>query len=229
MKTLNHPSDKLPIFRTGMTGSPSCLLGVFIMGNEIWKDIPEYEGYYQVSNYGNFRGLDRVIFEKTGKPNKIKGKPIKTHFYTNGYLGITFCKNGIKKQFIAHRIVAQMFVPNDNPLLEVNHKNEIKSDISANNLEWMTHKENSNYGTKVERQIKNSDFTGSKNPMFGIIGYNNKNSIHIDQFSISGEFIKTHASSAQIERDHGFNASGIIGVCRGRCKQAYGFVWRYKI
>lgn len=74
----------------------------------------------------------------------------------NGYYKVCLSKNGSDKNFHIHRLVAQMFVKNDNPLIktQVNHKDEDKSNNSSENLEWVTPKENANYGTRIERHKK---------------------------------------------------------------------------
>ena len=63
---------------------------------EIFADIPGYEGYYQVSNYGNVKSLDRVIKEKTGKTQTLKGRVLKQRINPGGYRYIELGKNGTK-------------------------------------------------------------------------------------------------------------------------------------
>lgn len=223
---LNPPSFALPFADSPLTGSPLQVLGVFTM-EEIWKDIPNYDGLYQVSSLGRFKRITRCIVEKSGKRKVIKGRIIKTHEYTNGYIRVALCINGIEKQYIAHRIVAITFLPqNSYENIEVNHKNEIKSDNRVENLEWVTHKYNCSYGTRNKRAKEHSDFRGEKNPMFGKIGCKNKNSIKIQQLDLEGNYIRTFDSAACVERELGYNSSCVIGVSRGRCKQAYGYKWK---
>ena len=126
---------------------------------EIWKDIKGYEGLYQVSNLGNVRSMDRI----TRDGRKIKGKNIKPH--TNGnsrYLRAALCNNGKIKYENIHRLVAKAFIPNPENKPEVNHKDENPSNNLIDNLEWMTSKENSNYGTGHLRAILNTNFDSIK-------------------------------------------------------------------
>ncbi len=95
---------------------------------EIWKNIKDYEGFYQVSNIGNVKRIGRNILAKG------------TH--TNGYYMVRLSKKGIKKCHLIHRLVAIAFIPNDKNKNEINHKNLIKKDNRIENLEWVTHKEN---------------------------------------------------------------------------------------
>lgn len=103
---------------------------------EIWKDITEYEGIYQVSSLGRVRSLDRVIYVKDTK-RKVKGKIIKS-FPSSGYLIVALYNNGIKKEYLVHRLVCSAFSPNVNNLPEVNHINHDKFDNVYTNLEWCT-------------------------------------------------------------------------------------------
>jgi hypothetical protein len=156
MKTLkNPPSSALSFIPQRETGSPLHLSGVFFMekeNNEVWKDIDGYEGYYQVSCLGRIRGVERTIVNHLGISKKIKTQIINTHPTSNGYIMAVLCKNCITKNVIVHRLVAINFVPNPHMLPEVNHKDENKNNNHYLNLEWCTHKYNSNYGTNILRR-----------------------------------------------------------------------------
>jgi hypothetical protein len=123
---------------------------------EIWKDIPEYEGYYQVSNLGNVRSLDRL------RKNGIKGQ-----YLTKGrilspsksnYKSVVLSVSGVLKSIRVHQLVAIAFL-NHNPCrfeLVVNHINLDKHDNRLENLEIITNRENSN-----QKHINStSKFTG---------------------------------------------------------------------
>ena len=113
---------------------------------EIWKDIAGYEGLYQVSNEGNVRTIKR---------QGTKGGLLKirvSYKYAVNYCYVGLCKNGRRKSFWIHRLVAQAFIPNPDVLPQVNHKDQNPSNNMVNNLEWCTLKYNMNYGTIRERQ-----------------------------------------------------------------------------
>jgi hypothetical protein len=141
---------------------------------EIWKDIPGYEGYYQVSSFGNVKRLPTILLMKNGRIRPTKGRILKKSFYTNGYGKTTLCRNSKKEQIITHRLVGLAFVPNPLNLPEINHLDEIKSNNLANNLEWTTHKQNVNYGTNLSRRsatvVANKTFAGANNFCFGKFG-----------------------------------------------------------
>ena len=107
--------------------------------NEIWKDIPNYEGIYQVSNLGRIKSL---LFNKE--------KILKTRIHPNGYELI----NLKGKTYRVHHLVAITFLDNPNNYKEINHKNEIKNDNCVSNLEWCDRKYNCNYGSLPKQVSK---------------------------------------------------------------------------
>lgn len=117
-------------------------LATKIMQNEIWKEISGYEGYFEVSNLGNFRSKDRVIKYKSNGIRLYPGKFLKTETIVEGYQRIVLMKEAIKKRYMCHRLVAQEFVPNPDNKPYVNHINGNKADNRAENLEWVTQSEN---------------------------------------------------------------------------------------
>ena len=110
---------------------------------EIWKDIPNYEGYYQVSNLGNVKSLAR--FNNLGK--RVKERVLKNLVNTtNGYLVVNLSKIGLVKTKQIHQLVAEAFLnhkPNGHKLV-VNHKNFNREDNRVENLEIITNRENTN-------------------------------------------------------------------------------------
>lgn len=96
---------------------------------EEFRDVPGYEGLYEVSNLGRVRRNGKIL--KLGK--------------VRGYLHVNLCKNGIKKQAKVHRLVALAFLPNPQNLPQINHKDEDKTNNAVDNLEWCTSQYNNNY------------------------------------------------------------------------------------
>ena len=121
---------------------------------ENWKDIEGYEGYYQVSDLGRVRSLDRVVIAINGKRFPFKGKILKPHEDRNGYLRVELHKENkkYKKEYV-HRLVALAFVKNPDPdrFKEINHKDEDKKNCASENIEWCDRSYNCRYGNWVEK------------------------------------------------------------------------------
>lgn len=113
---------------------------VNIVENEIWKDIPNYEGIYQVSNMGRVRSLTRIVYH--GDIKYCRKGVIRKPFNTKDYDSLMLSKDGTKKIYMVHRLVALTFLPNPNNKPEVNHKDGNKRNNKLENLEWVTTSEN---------------------------------------------------------------------------------------
>lgn len=96
---------------------------------EAWRNVEGYEGLYQVSNFGKVRSL---ITNRILKPFQTK----------DGYLRIKLSKDGNKKMFYIHRLVATAFLSNEEELPEIDHINNDRSDNRVANLQWISHVEN---------------------------------------------------------------------------------------
>lgn len=169
---------------------------------EMWKDIKGYEGLYQISSLGNVKGK--------------RGKLLKPQKREHGYLGVDlYDKNHKQRRYSIHRLVAIAFIPNPNNYLEVNHINENKTDNTIENLEWVSHKINSNHGTRGKRiSLKNK---------------NGKKSKAIAQFTKDGKLLNIYPSMVAIKRIHGYEQSNICKCVQNdkNYNHAYGYKWRY--
>ena len=180
------------------------------MSEEIWKDIPNYEGY-QISNLGRVKSLKRTY--------RIKEKILKTAIIRNGYYIVSLCKNSKVRHYYVHRLVWEAFNGQIPENMQVNHINEIKTDNRLENLNLMTPKENTNWGTRNERIAKKNS----------IILKNRKDlSKVVLQFTLDNILVKEYPSIHQAERETGFAQPNISACCNGRLKQAYGYIWKYK-
>lgn len=113
---------------------------------EIWKDIKDFPDY-KVSNLGNVKSLKRK-----------KERILKQGINNRGYAYVNLCNNGDVKNIKVHRLVAFAFVLNPNPeeFNEINHKDEVKLNNCATNIEWCNRKYNVNYGTRTERFVEHT-------------------------------------------------------------------------
>ena len=108
----------------------------------IWKDVVGYEGYYEVSNTGLVRSVDRTVKSRWGTPKKLKGKPMKTYTNRYGYEMIILTCLGKQKHHSIHQMVGKAFMENPESLETINHKDGNKLNNFVDNLEWMSFKEN---------------------------------------------------------------------------------------
>lgn len=111
--------------------------------NEIWRAVSGYENYYEVSNLGRVRSVDREFIDKIGRRQRRKSTILKQNTGNTGYLAVSLSKNGNIKLFTAHRLVALAFLELDEFRNEVNHRDGNKLNNHIENLEWVTSRENS--------------------------------------------------------------------------------------
>lgn len=106
--------------------------------HEIWRNIENFEGIYQVSNFGRVKSLHwfggRLINPLTNK---------------KGYLSVILSKDGTTKHFKVHKLVAQAFLPNPDNKPIVHHRDGNRSNNCVENLEWVTHRENQQYSIQM--------------------------------------------------------------------------------
>lgn len=183
---------------------------------EVWKDIKDYEGYYQISNFGNVRSLDRYVVSKSGWSKFVKGRILKSSLHHYGYLQVSLLKNNKAVSIWVHSLVANAFLDNPNNLPCVNHKNEIKTDNRVENLEWCTIAYNNNYG--------------NRNMNISLSQRNDRNkSKKVIQYDKQMNKISIFPSVMEASRCTGVKESSIRNVCKQKTHYltAGGYIWRY--
>lgn len=136
---------------------------------ENWKDIPEYEGLYQISDFGNVRSIDKYSNMPRGGVQFYKGKQLKLNIGSRGYAFVWLFKNRIKKYHAVHRLVALCFIDNPTNKPDINHKDLKKSNNHYLNLEWCTKSENTKHA--YDAGVLTGSFKGTpvKNTVTGEI------------------------------------------------------------
>jgi hypothetical protein len=183
------------------------------LANEQWRDVPNYEGLYQVSNLGRIRRMPKgkIRVQKAAK---------------NGYLQVNLCKNNKVRWISVHRLVASAFIANPDNLPVVNHKDENKHNNHADNLEWVTPRENCLHGTGTTRQKEsrrrndpegNSWKNAAKKLAIGCCRYN----------KTDNSIVKTYASLTEAAHDSGINITTILNQCKGKTQSRTSTYWRY--
>lgn len=114
---------------------------------EVWKPVTRFEGLYEVSSNGRVRSLDREVRHRWGGIAIKRGKNLKGREDKNGYLFVSLCTDGVSISAKLHRLVAEHFLP-PSSFPEVNHKDFIKANNAATNLEWVTRKGNQEHRAK---------------------------------------------------------------------------------
>lgn len=109
---------------------------------EIFVDIKDYEGLYQLSNLGEVKSFERTPSFSSSWIFQKKEKILK-HSLRSGYPYVTLCKNGIKKTHNIHRLLGIYFIPNPENHPVVRHLNDVKTDLRIENLAWGTVSDNS--------------------------------------------------------------------------------------
>lgn len=185
MKLKNKsPFNALPKRTSVPLDKPLHWMGFFNFKDmENWKDIPGFEGSYQVSDLGRVRSLDRYV---NGRSNLIylrKGKILSPAKHNDGYYQLKLSKGkSCMKTYKIHRLVMLAFVGESE--LTVNHKNENKRDNSLLNLEYMTHAENVTYsrGVKIldvytgKTYLSQSD---AARDLYAKLGYKHWNGLYV--------------------------------------------------
>lgn len=126
---------------------------------EIWKDIPSYEGYYQASNMGRIKSLDRLVYHPRGFKMLLKGNILSFQIDKKLYFRVGLTKNGKQKHFRVHQLIAMAFLdhfPDGTMDSVVDHFNNNKQDNKLSNLRIIDNR------TNVSKDIKNktSKYTG---------------------------------------------------------------------
>lgn len=180
------------------------------MNKELWRPVVGYEGLYEVSNFGRVRSLGNRTH---------KGVHILKQANKGKYLFVELCKDGVRKQFLVHRLVAQAFIPNPENKPTVDHINMFKTDNKVENLRWATQTEQHTF---IDQDIREREIMKNRNSP-------KQKCRAVCQYTIDGAFICEYPSLSEAERQINVGNANISKVCLGKSKTAGGYIWKFKI
>ena len=179
---------------------------------EVWADVKGYEGFYQISTFGNVKSLSRQVRHSNGGPKILKERMLKTRVNgKSGYREVGLSKDGKQKYHLIHKLVAEAFINNPNQLPVVNHIDGCKTNNDISNLEWCTYGEN----------IKHAFVNGlSHNNMTDEIAEAGHRVQRKQVRCIEDNLVFNSISEAAVY--YGIYTSNLSRVCNGKLKTAGG-------
>lgn len=175
---------------------------------EIWKDIPNYENFYQASSFGRIRSVDRYNINSY-KNRCIYGQNLKLS--NDRYSCVFLSKNGKAVKFTVHYLIAITFLKKKKHCNQINHIDANKRNNKVSNLEWCTMKQNMQHAHK-NGLYKNSILKKSKS---------------IKQYDLNNKFLCKYASIMDAERKTKIPNNNIVKVAKGKRNTAGGYIWKY--
>ena len=187
----------------------------------MWKEIPWTNGAYSAGEDGQIKSNERL--GKDGR--RLKSVILKPWIGNHGYLTVSLMVNGKNYRRLVHRLIAEVFLEDAPPNTEIDHKAGNKLNNAANNLEWVTRKENlrraKNLGLIIiserQREIRSQ---------IAVIGRETGKK-SIQQFSLDGKLIKTYEAVLDACRECGFEPSALSRAASGKQETSYGYLWRW--
>lgn len=173
---------------------------------EVWKDIPGYEGLYQVSSLGRVKSLPKRKGKGLGY---VKDEEIlKASVEKYGYARVVLHKDGVRKKCQVHRLVAETFIPHTDCKHQVNHINCNKADNRVENLEWCTGSENTAHAYQN-----------------GLVHLPTR---RVGQYDLHGSLIRVFDSMTEAEQKTNVRRGNIWSCCTGKRRTAGNSIWKYE-
>lgn len=193
---------------------------------EIFVDIKNYDGRYKIGNKGTVIGISR------SKDNRYNNKQwiLKQYEDRNGYMYVTLQKDKKRKTIKVHRLVAEHFIENKNNYPCVNHIDSNRKNNDVSNLEFCTHKQNTQWALKTSRfdNMKKLNSERMKdNKLNGYIYANEITKKKIIQCDLDDNFIKEYQSVSEASRQTGITITSISYSANKKRKTGGGYLWHF--
>lgn len=209
---------------------------------EIWKDIPSFEGYYQVSNLGRIKALARKTFDKNCKAYNRKEHIVQPSL-TRTYYKVHLSKQNKLYYFSVHRLVALVFIPTDDTSKHIDHIDTNPLNNNVDNLRWVTVSENCNNtltkkhisSSKKGHSVSNATKMEIRNMLKGRklpestkakMSLNRKRTT-IYAFDLKGNFLHKFNSVKEAGVFANRHFTSVVSCCKGRTKTCGNYIFSY--
>ena len=182
------------------------------MQDEVWKDISEFCGFYQVSNFGRVRRIADYS-NQNSEWNLYEPKILTPRLHTNGYLRVMLSVSGKHYDRYIHRLVAAAFIDNENGYSEVNHIDGNKQNNNVLNLEWCTRSQNNRHAYRTGLKTVKGCY-GTKKKVAQLTVEENRIIAIYGSIDSAAQYMKCRHCM-------------ITNCCSGRYKTSKGYKWIY--
>ena len=187
----------------------------------MWKEISWTKGIYSANEDGQIKSNDRIGADG----RRLKGKILKPWLGNHGYLTVCLRVGNKNYRKLVHRLIAETFLGKGKKGQEIDHKDGNKLNNSADNLDWVTRKENLKRAKEIGLINVSEKQKNVREKIAAISREFHKKSI--SQYTLDGKLIKTYDAVSDACKENGYDASAIGKAASGKQKTSYGYLWKW--